>query len=110
MKKSLLFIAFFICLSQVYAQELKPEETEVWQPEPVVITPGEGTAPPSDAIVLFDGSSLANWENTKGDEAEWEVKDGAMITVKGKGSIRTKEVFGDCQLHVEWRTPAEVKG
>jgi hypothetical protein len=107
---ALLFIGFFICISQIFAQQMKPEETEVWEPEPQIVTPGEGTAPPSDAIILFDGSSLDNWESVKGSEAKWEVSDGAMTVVKGTGAIRTKEVFGDCQLHIEWRTPAEVIG
>ena len=89
---------------------MKPQDTEVWEPEPTVVTPGEGTAPPSDAIILFDGTSLDNWESTKGGEAKWEVSDGAMTVVKGTGAIRSKVVYGDCQLHIEWRTPAEVKG
>ena len=110
MKKPLLLLAFFICFSQVFAQKMKPQETEVWEPEPVVVTPGDGTAPPSDAILLFDGSNLENWENMKGEPAKWEVSDGAMTAVKGAGSIRTKEVFKDFQLHVEWRTPSEIKG
>jgi hypothetical protein len=76
--------------------------------EPKVIDPGP---PPSDAIVLFDGKDLSKWESFKeeGAAAKWEVKDGAM-TVNGTGDIRTKESFGDCQLHVEWATPSEVKG
>jgi len=97
-------------IGQIYAQNMKPQDTEVWEPEPVVVTPGEGAAPPSDAIILFDGTSLDNWENMKGEEAEWEVSDGAMTVVKGTGAIRSKVVYGDCQLHIEWRTPAEVKG
>ncbi len=75
----------------------------VW-PEPPVVTPGEGTAPPSDAIVLFDGTNLDQWEN--GDA--WLIQDG-YAEVRGK-SIRTKQPFGDCQLHLEFATPAEVKG
>ena len=110
MNKLLLIFAFFICVSQVYAQQMKPEETEVWEPEPEVVTPGEGTTPPSDAIVLFDGTNLDKWESTKGGEAKWMVSDGAMTVVKGAGSIRTKEVFGDFQLHIEWRTPVEISG
>ena len=46
MKKLLLLLAFFICVNHVFAQKMKPQETEVWEPEPVVVTPGEGTAPP----------------------------------------------------------------
>jgi len=110
MKKLLLFIALIIGVNQLYAQKMKPQDTEVWEPEPEVVTPGEGTAAPSDAIILFDGSDLDNWESEKGGEAKWEVSDGAMTVVKGTGAIRTKEVFGDCQLHIEWRTPAEVVG
>lgn len=110
MKKIVILIGFFACLSWTYAQEMKPEETEIWEPEPPVVTPGQGTAPPSDAIVLFDGSNLEKWESTKGGEAKWKIGNGAMTVVKGAGAIRTKEVFGSCQLHIEWRAPEEVKG
>ena len=75
--------------------------------EPKVIESGP---PPSDAIILFDGKDLSHWKSTKdGGPAKWEIKDGAM-TVNGTGSISTKKEFGDCQLHVEWATPSEVKG
>lgn len=74
--------------------------------EPKIINPGP---PPSDAIVLFDGKNLSKWKSVKGGKAKWTVEDGAMI-VNGTGSIVTKQEFGDCQLHVEWATPAEVKG
>ncbi len=110
MKKLVVLFAFFIGINQIYAQKMKPEDTEIWEPEPVVVTPGEGTAPPSDAIILFDGTNLDNWESTNGGEAKWEVSDGAMTMVKGSGGIQSKVVYGDCQLHIEWRTPAEVKG
>ncbi len=74
--------------------------------EPKVVNPG---SPPSDAIILFDGKDLSKWTGKDGGEAKWAVKDGVM-TVNGTGSINTKESFGDCQLHVEWAAPAEVKG
>jgi hypothetical protein len=109
-KKLVLFIALIIGLNQIYAQEMKPEETEIWEPEPIVVTPGEGTTPPSDAMVLFDGTNLDKWESEKGGEAKWEVRDGIMTVVPGTESIRTKEVFGSFQLHIEWRTPAKVEG
>jgi hypothetical protein len=65
---------------------------------------------PSDAIVLFDGEDLSQWKSDKdGGPAKWEVKDGAA-RVNGTGYISTKQSFGDCQLHIEWATPAEVKG
>jgi len=101
----------FHAAAQEEKPEWKPELTEVWEPEPPIVTPGNGTAPPSDAIVLFDGKDLSKWVSEKtGGPAEWEVKDGAMTMVKDKGYVRTKESFGDCQLHIEWRTPSEVVG
>ncbi len=79
--------------------------------EPKIIDPGDATHPPSDAIVLFDGKDLSNWVSARdGGPAKWEVKDGAMTVVRGTGDIRTKQDFGDIQLHVEWATPAEVVG
>lgn len=72
--------------------------------EPKVITPGEGNLPPADAIVLFDGTDLSKWR----DGDKWIVKDG--VATSAKTSIHTKQAFGDCQIHVEWAEPAEVKG
>jgi hypothetical protein len=77
--------------------------------EPKVIDPGPPGGPPSDAVILFDGKDLAKWRGRDGGEARWAVADGVM-TVNGTGPIYTKESFGACQLHVEWATPAEVKG
>jgi hypothetical protein len=74
----------------------------VW-PEPPVITPGEGTKAPSDAIVLFDGKNFDAWNGAK----DWKVDDDGGFTVKG--AIQTKQGFGDCQLHVEFASPREVK-
>ena len=84
--------------------EDKPKEQE-----PKVVNPGPVGGPPSDALVLFDGKDLAKWQGTGGGAAKWVVADG-VATVNGTGSIRTLEEFGDVQLHVEWATPAEVKG
>jgi hypothetical protein len=87
-----------------------PKLTEVWEPVPPVVAPGVGTAPPSDAIVLFDGKDLSAWEHENGSAPKWTVEDGAMTVVKKTGGLRTKRAFGDCQLHVEWRAPAKVEG
>ena len=78
--------------------------------EPAIVSPGKHGSPPSDAIVLFDGTDLSNWKSTKGGSAKWIVSDGAMTVVKKAGGIRTKEEFGNCQLHIEWATPKDVKG
>lgn len=71
--------------------------------EPKIVTPGEGTAPPSDAIVLFDGKSLDAWEGG----SRWIIKDGAATTAGG--DVQTKQEFGDCQLHIEFATPEKVE-
>lgn len=101
----------FLCLLFSYAlcaQTTDPKDTEFWEPVPRAVTPGEGTAPPSDAIVLFDGSNLNEFEHLDGAAVKWNLADGAMTVVKGAGDIQTKRSFGDVQLHIEWRTPAEV--
>ncbi|MGH9418588.1 MAG: 3-keto-disaccharide hydrolase, partial [Thermoanaerobaculia bacterium] len=91
-------------------QNADPKLTEVWQPVPRLVTPGLGTAPPSDAIVLFSGKDLSQWEQADSTSAKWKVEDAAFTVVKGTGNIRTKRAFGDCQLHIEWRTPRKVEG
>ena len=86
-------------------------ETELWSPEPKVIqAPPNGA--PSDAIVLFDGKSLDAWEpvKTPGAPNPWKLEDGAMVVAPKTGYIRTKQSFGDIQLHLEFRTPSVVKG
>ncbi|MHA8069307.1 3-keto-disaccharide hydrolase [Aquirufa ecclesiirivi] len=83
----------------------KPDKTEFWDPEIRVVSPGKT---PSDAIILFDGKSLDNWETVKdGSPAKWKVEDGAMTVVKGAGNISTKQKFTNYQLHIEWRSPME---
>jgi hypothetical protein len=61
-------------------------------------------------VVLFNGKDLSNWESEKGGPADWKVEKGYFATVPGKGDIRTKQAFGDCQLHVEWATPNPPHG
>ena len=85
------------------------------RPQPPIVTPGPAGAPvppPSDAIVLFDGSSLATWRSTDSTHgpARWKVENGYMEVVPGTGSIETARGFGDVQLHIEWRTPTPAKG
>jgi hypothetical protein len=96
--------------SVTYAQG-DPKLTEVWNPVPRVVSPGKTSVdPPADAIVLFNGKDFSNWRSVEGSEIGWKLENDAM-TVSGKtGDIQTNQGFGDCQLHIEWRTPAEVKG
>lgn len=97
------------CMSAQQTQ-MDPKATEVWEPEPRVVTPGLGAAPPSDAIVLFDGKDLSQWQGTDGKPARWKIEGGAFTAVNGAGDIQTRRGFGDMQLHIEWRTPAQVVG
>jgi hypothetical protein len=87
------------------------------RPRPPKVTPGMPLlqeAPPSDAIVLFNGKDLSRWVSmVRGGKAldpQWKVKDGYIEIVPRTGRLVTKEKFGDCQLHVEWMIPPEVKG
>ena len=108
-----LLILFVCCLQfQIQAQITDPKATEVWQPEPRIVTPGEGAKPPSDAIVLFDGKNLSEWLSVKDSTAaKWELNSDGSVTVKpGSGDMQTRRSFGDCQLHVEFQEPAVVVG
>lgn len=88
-----------------------PKVTEVWDLKPKKVTAGSAAGEaPSDAIVLFDGKDLSKWNKTDGSDAKWDVKDGAFTVVKGTGEIRSRQEFGDVQLHIEWCTPAHVEG
>lgn len=86
--------------------------TEVWNPEVTVITSGQQSQDaPSDAISLFNGtkeSLTQNWNNINGDTPQWIVESNTLTVLTGSGNIQTKEAFEDVQLHIEWRTPAEI--
>lgn len=86
------------------------------RPAPAVVDPGYASSPervgkaPSDAVVLFDGTDLSHWVAMDGQPSKWVLRDGAMECVPGSGYIRTQQSFGNCQVHVEFATPANVKG
>jgi hypothetical protein len=81
------------------------------RPAPKVVTPGETPSdPPSDAIVLFDGKDISQWTQNKNQPVRWKVENGYMEVVKGTGSIFSRQPFGDCQLHIEWASPAAAVG
>ena len=78
--------------------------------QPKIINAGsEPGDPPSDAIVLFDGKDASAWCDSKGNAIRWKVENGYM-EINKTGSIRTKEPYGSCQLHIEWAAPAAAKG
>ncbi len=131
--KSLYHILVLLLLFSVAsAQEITdPKATEVWEPEPQKVSPGIGNAAPSDAIVLFDGTDLSEWQkpqflHEKGTvkemkemintleadfihaAADWTVVDGQFVVKPGSGAIETKRNFGDFQLHIEWLSPADA--
>ena len=86
------------------------------RPQPPIVEPGTASTPdtpgrpPSDAIVLFDGTGLQRWRGRDGGEARWWLEDNWMQVGTGMGDIHTAESFGDIQLHIEWAAPWEVKG
>jgi len=117
MKSVLITAVGVLAITATFAQgrtdfPMKPEMTEIWDPEISVVTPG--TTPldaPSDAVVLFDGKTLnTEWTNNDGNEPGWTVADGFATVKRGAGVIKTKRQFNDFQLHIEWRSPSEVVG
>lgn len=86
------------------------------RPVPAVVTPGTASTPdqpgkpPSDAIVLFDGSNLEKWLSEDGSPAKWKVENGYAEVVAHTHNIHTKDSFGDCQLHVEFMEPTPPHG
>jgi len=127
MKKVIVFLAVvayvaIIQTQQANAQEQRapswsPESTEWYTPVPSKVLPGVGTKPPSDAIILFDGTDMSKWESQKQpaergqrpDPAPWKIVNGEMRVAPGTGGIQTKEYFGDCQLHIEFKSPPAEK-
>ena len=100
---------------RIPGQKWKVHDLE--RPRARKVTPGLpllNEAPPSDAIVLFDGKDLTQWTQTarggQPQEPKWKVENGYMEIVPRTGRLVTKEKFGDCQLHVEWMIPKEATG
>ncbi len=89
----------------------EPEATEYYEPKVPVVKPGKLGSPPSDAIVLFDGTNFDGWISSADSTAvKWHLnKDGSMTVNDKTGNIQTKQNFGDIQLHIEWRSPLPVQ-
>lgn len=124
-----------LCADHLSAQdqndgpEWHPDLTDDWTPVEDSVATGAYGEPPSDAIILFDGTDLSEWTTAPGyftdisrvpdyldeipqhdEEASWEIEGDAMTVVPGSGNIMTRQRFGDVHLHVEWRTPEEIDG
>lgn len=88
---------------------------DIDRPCPPVVTPGEysnqhgiGSAP-SDAVVLFDGSNHDAWLGRNNGDCQWTItEENALEVTPRTGDIHTKQAFGLCQLHLEWRAPTEI--
>lgn len=98
---------------------LLSQDTPMWKahdlnrPRPEIITPPAQylpVPPPSDAIVLYDGKDLSKWVGMDGESTKWINGDGYFECVRGSGYVRTRQAFGDIQLHLEWAAPLPVKG
>lgn len=116
-RRFLVLLAVAVAASAAVAatqeQKPRPEDTEQWSPEPPVVKPGAAIAsrPPSDAVVLFDGSGLSEWISTNDKRpAKWTVRGGVVTVRKGTGNIETRRRFGSYQLHLEWRIPPGIEG
>ena len=121
--KSILILTGIIATFTLMAQERQfPQPprwtaamTEIWEPQPPIVTPGvqcptAGTAP-SDAIVLFDGTSMGAWVNSRDrSNASWPIRDGAFFVNREAGDIETRQHFESFQLHIEWMVPTDVQG
>ena len=120
-RSALLLLPALVSVGSAQNPNPVPKDPSPWKqhamdrPAPVVVTPGPyvgPVAPPSDAIVLFDGRSLAEWrsaDSTKGD-AKWTIADGSIVAAPGAGDIATRRSFGDVQLHLEWSAANPPKG
>ncbi len=111
MKQFITLSVLLLIANLIFAQDhqhdkdLPPESTEWYYPVPPQVTPYNGTKPPSDAIILFDGNDLSEWISGNGEQPKWNIKDGAMVVEPGTGEIITKKYFGDSQLHIEFKSP-----
>ncbi len=92
--------------------------TIMWQqhdearPQPRIARPAAAVVvrPPADATILFDGTSLSAWADSKGNAPVWKLANGTLEVVPGAGDIRTRAAFGDVQLHIEWAAPLPPEG
>lgn len=111
-----LFMSVFglagLMASSLALAQSRPEDTEVWDPKPAIVTPAPVFGgPPSDAVVLFAGDSLDQWVASHDrSPAAWTVANGVITVDKTKGNIETKRSFQDYQLHLEWLIPADIDG
>jgi hypothetical protein len=110
---SFLLLTIFINVGAQETDAEKAKKTEVWTPVPKIVTPAKKpTAPPPDAVSLFNGKDLSQWVSARDTNkaAQWAVEKDVLTVKKGTGNIQTKQSFLDYQLHIEWRIPKNITG
>ena len=142
MKNFLILLAAVLLISNpIHAQRKKeakkaqevPANTKPWEvtelyKEVKKVKPATSSNAPSDAVVLFDGSGLDQWQKPKSeivvsmkefervipamqstyrsDPINWKITNQKELqVVPGEGAIATRKAFGDVQLHIEWMAP-----
>lgn len=121
MKKPFSLLALACSLGTTVLAQEKPNmdslfkqagKTEQWEPVPAMVSPGKTAADaPADAVVLFNGKNLLQWQKKGGGKPGWKIlPDGSLQVVKGSGDLETIAGFGSCQLHIEWKSPAAIAG
>ena len=106
----------FVSLAAAQEAIFKWTQHDRNRPQPPVVSPGEASTqeragqPPSDAVVLYNGHDLSNWQSVKGGPARWKPESAYFEVAPGTGDIQTQQGFGDCQVHVEWAAPSPPHG
>ncbi len=98
-------ILMLLTVVQLFAQE--KNNFEDWENHPPLVTPGKNQSPPSDAKVLFSEGNLEKWVYADGNAAKWKIENETFMVTPGEPDIYSKQSFGDCQLHVEWKIPVD---
>ena len=102
--KYLICISLFFCHGIIHAQERTQNNFEDWSSKPAKVIPGGRGVAPSDAVILFS-EDLKSWNTVSGEDVTWPASVDGFAVVPGTESIQTRQAFGSCQLHVEWRVP-----
>jgi Domain of Unknown Function (DUF1080) len=112
MKYVLIVLSLAMARQAAAQNQGDPKLTEIWNPVPKLITPGKSAADASsDAVILYyNKKDTVKWVSKDGKPFNWKTDDICMTVAPYAGDLRTKESFGDCQLHIEWRTPVVVTG
>ena len=106
-----IYLIIFLTVFFIACNAQSEKDTEIWEPVPKKVYSGSDSAPPDDAIVLFDGTDLSKWKAKWSDkETGWKINDDGSVTVvfDGSGGIETIENFGSVQLHLEWKTSEDI--